>query len=235
MSNIEWPPEYTVRKSKRAKRLRLSISQQKGLEIILPYRATYQEAEALLLEHRSWVEKHLQKIATQTSIKKMNVLPTEIFLRCVEQQWNIEYQKDNKRIRLIEIEHNKLLIQGLTDFSKSKLLLKKWLAKQAKIILSPWLTELSHETKLPYASLSIRGQLFRWGSCSAKKDINLNYKLLFLPAELVEITLLHELCHTVHLNHSEKFWNLMLHYNPEALNLTKQTKKAQQYVPSWMD
>ena len=83
------------------------------------------------------------------------------------------------------------------------------LRRNAKIILPPRLYMLSNTHNLPYNKVKINSSRGRWGSCSAKKDINLSYFLVLLPQHLIDYVLLHELCHTREMNHSERFWNLL--------------------------
>ncbi len=235
MITNNWPPCYTVRKSKRAKKIILKISRQKGIECVIPVYANHYDAEQLLNKHRPWVEKQLQKIAAQNVLDCPQQLPNEILLRSVNQLWTINYLADTKRLRLASsATEQQLLIRGDIQNSAGFKLLKIWLKKQAKIILTPWLNELSFETNLSYNTLSIRGQTTLWGSCSSNKNINLNYKLLFLPKQLVENVMLHELCHTVHMDHSKNFWNLMQHYNNNALRYDREIKKTHKYIPAWV-
>lgn len=83
------------------------------------------------------------------------------------------------------------------------------LRKQAKQTLPLRLQALSEKHKLPYNSLKINSSTGRWGSCSGRKDINLSYFLLLLPEHLVDYVMLHELSHTIEMNHGERFWALL--------------------------
>lgn len=83
------------------------------------------------------------------------------------------------------------------------------LRRNAKSILPSRLVSLSKQCGLPYSSVKINSSQGRWGSCSARKDINLSYYLVLLPSHLIDYVLLHELCHTREMNHSERFWALL--------------------------
>ena len=60
-----------------------------------------------------------------------------------------------------------------------------------------------------YNAVSLRNSRTRWGSCSNRKNISLSIYLQLLPTHLSDYVLLHELCHTVEMNHSATFWALM--------------------------
>lgn len=83
------------------------------------------------------------------------------------------------------------------------------LRRNAKIILPMRLYQLSGEHNLSYKSVKINSSRGRWGSCSARKAINLSYFLVLLPPHLIDYVLLHELCHTREMNHGDRFWALL--------------------------
>ena len=83
------------------------------------------------------------------------------------------------------------------------------LTRRAKELLPPRLKALATEKGFTYNGCTVRNVHSRWGSCNTKKNISLSIYLAMLPNELIDYVLLHELCHTVEMNHSERFWALM--------------------------
>lgn len=114
-----------------------------------------------------------------------------------------------------ELGEMRIICPPNADFNDTGL--QEWLKKvivealrrNAKIVLPPRLYMLSMKHGLPYEQLKINSSKGRWGSCSAKKHINLSCYLMLLPSHLIDYVLLHELAHTKEMNHSEKFWALL--------------------------
>lgn len=73
-----------------------------------------------------------------------------------------------------------------------------------------------------YNQITIRNQKTRWGSCSANRNLNFNYRLIFLPEHLRNYVIVHELCHLTQLNHSKKFWRLVAHTQPNWREIRKE-------------
>ena len=102
-----------------------------------------------------------------------------------------------------------------TDFTDERL--QQWLRKAieqgmkriAECLLPPRLKALADRHGLPYAQVRVTTSKGRWGSCSARKHINLSCYLLLLPAHLAEYVMLHELAHTKEMNHGTGFWKLL--------------------------
>ncbi|MDR1500247.1 MAG: M48 family metallopeptidase [Tannerellaceae bacterium] len=87
--------------------------------------------------------------------------------------------------------------------------LQKALRHEAKRTLPARLASLASAHGFTYARLRIANTRSRWGSCSSEGNINLSLSIMLLPDNLLDYVILHELCHTVEMNHSKRFWDLM--------------------------
>lgn len=88
-------------------------------------------------------------------------------------------------------------------------LLEKALRHEAKRVLPGRLMALAARHHFTCTGVRIMNGKTRWGSCSSRKSINLSLSLMLLPWHLIDYVLLHELCHTVEMNHSDRFWKLL--------------------------
>ena len=75
-----------------------------------------------------------------------------------------------------------------------------------------------------YGRISIRNQKTRWGSCSRQGNLNFSYRILFLPENLIDYVIVHELCHLGEFNHSQNFWSLVQKTIPNYLSIRRQLK-----------
>ncbi|GHV10978.1 zinc protease [Bacteroidia bacterium] len=99
------------------------------------------------------------------------------------------------------------------------------LRKQALAYLPGELQRLATVHGLHFQTVKIRKSKTRWGSCSSKGSISLSIYLMLLPPYLIEYVLLHELCHTVEMNHGNVFWALLnQHTAGQAKILRKELK-----------
>jgi hypothetical protein len=76
-----------------------------------------------------------------------------------------------------------------------------------------------------YNRVTIRNQKGRWGSCSSKGNLNFNYRLHYLPQELMDYVVVHELAHRIYMDHSSAFWEMVEKYNPDYKNCKLRLKE----------
>ncbi|MGD1905096.1 MAG: M48 family metallopeptidase [Leptolyngbyaceae cyanobacterium] len=232
-------PDYQVRESARARHVSLKVSFQGTVEVVVPTGFDPREIPEILDRRRSWITRTLKRIEHQRQAlppEHQEVCPTTLELRSRTETWTVDYSPTAQgSVTLTQSGPQVLALSGADDPETHRDLLRGWLQRKARAEFQPWLQDLSQKCDLAYSRLSVRGQTSRWGSCSSQQSISLNYKLLFLPPHLVNYVLIHELCHTVHMNHSKAFWALVARYCPTSDRDRADLKQAWQYVPNWVD
>lgn len=118
-----------------------------------------------------------------------------------------------------------------TDFADEQVqtLLKDFIEKtlrhEAHRLLPARLLNFASQHGFTCTSVKIFNSKTHWGSCTPRRSINLSLSLMLLPWHLIDYVLLHELCHTIEMNHSDRFWTLMEKVtNGKALELRKELK-----------
>lgn len=217
---------YQIIQSKRAKYIRIKLSRRGDLSVTLPLFTKKKLAHEFVQRKKQWIEKNLSKV----SIQAQNVLPLHLNLQLLNETWDINYSSNNSSILKVEEDLPlQLKILGnesfIEDYSMVAGLLTQWCKQKAKIIFPGMLQELAEQHGFHYRRLSIRAQKTRWGSCSQEKNINLNCKLLFMPKHVVEYVMIHELCHTLEMNHSSRFWSLVEDCDANYKENRKELKK----------
>jgi len=229
---------YSVRRSRRAKRILLSITPSDGLIVTIPERVALRHVPEIIAERREWIHDVSTKLAHDRARHldhmRTPLLPETIDLRSLgERRW-VRYEAcDATRVTVREEGPYRLVVTGQDFEAAMQAALRKWLVGRARSALVPWLQELAVHRSLTVTHTSIRNQRTRWASCSAEGRISLNYNLLFLPRRLVRLVLVHELCHLTEMNHSRRFWRLLENEEPDLIALKQELGRAWELVPRW--
>ena len=122
------------------------------------------------------------------------------------------------RRRVIRIQGPKKLLGHLStkDFKENK--------KKAYELISERITQFNQSGEFPVGKIFIKNQKTRWGSCSGKRNLSFNYKIIFMPENLRDYIIIHELCHLKEMNHSKNFWNLVGLQVPDYKALRRQIR-----------
>jgi predicted metal-dependent hydrolase len=196
--------------------VRLSITREKGLVVTIPRGFQPDLIPSIVAEKQDWIEKSLRKVQEAGLKKPAKSLPAELDLAAIPEKWQVVYKPLAKKSATLSMQsRGVLVVEGRVTKPLVRAVIKKWMNQRAWQVLPDWLDRVSRQFKLPYNEVSIRDQRTRWGSCSAQKNISLNQKLLFLPPDLVDYILIHELCHTIEMSHSSRFWKLVGQYIPD--------------------
>ncbi len=196
----------TFERSLKAKRLQAKILSD-GIKVVLPKGFSEKDGMKFIESVRNKIRKRQTKIQHRSIfIDENNPLKTLTFL--------VKVQKSERKDIFSALKEGVLTIQYpdflLCDDEKTQQYfwnsINYFLKKEAKRILPFRTFELAQKYYFNFSDVKIQSSKTRWGSCSRRKSINLSQYLMLVPQYLVDYVILHELCHTREMNHSERFW-----------------------------
>jgi predicted metal-dependent hydrolase len=195
---------YTIRRSPRARRIRVRVDPSAGVEVVIPQRATKREAQAAINELRPWIDKRLAE-AQQAKHRLATPPGTVPFLGA-----HLRLRHEAGRTRAHR-KHNELYVPA-ADTAQA---LERWYRTQAKNEIAPRLTRATEALGKPHTALAIRNQRTRWGSCSSTGAMSFNWRLMLAPEPVLDYVVWHEACHLVVMDHSRRFWALVERHVPD--------------------
>ncbi len=229
-------PPHSVRISKKARRVTLRMVAGKGLEVVLPQGAPLSMVPEVLARHAAWIEKQRAQRPQIQNPADVERVPKTIFFPLTREFFEVrrlelDTTPTQKTRHRINPEAGILLLPADDDEALKKL--RAWFLRAAKATLQGVLEAASKETGLDYTSFGVGLPRTRWGSCTCKKGIRLNARLMFVSPELARSVAIHELCHTVHLHHGPKFHALVQGFDPDEWVHHKGLREAEKSMPSW--
>lgn len=210
-------PDIQIQPKLSAKRFRLKVYPDK-ICLTVPILARKQHIQAFLAQSQAWLIEAWQKQHVSPFIALQ-----QLQLFNLEQPIQIIYQSQKQAFIF---DHPQLFL----DAAQPQVALKAFIFSYAKQHLPLFLQHISTEIHLPYQRCSIRQAKTRWGSCSSTKNIMLNSALVLCEQQLVRYVCIHELAHTVHMNHSRDFWQLVAQFDPHHLQHRQCLKQQQIHV-----
>ena len=211
---VEGIGKVSVSYSDRAKYISIRIKP-KEIVLVVPRRSSLGDALFFLDKKREWVEAVLKKNKERLSHNQVSQFDEDSV-----------YETLTFTVRIVRVEgvhFQSILRDGVLTISCPKSadmkaenvqslihkVIERTMMNEAKRILPERLTFIANKCGLRYVSCRIRNVRSIWGSCTKESHISLNMYLMRLPQHLIDYVLIHELCHTVELNHSERFWSLV--------------------------
>jgi len=205
----------------RKKRKTISIKISEGYEISIsaPLFISDAKIKEIIKEKEIWISEKLRLIETKRK-EKIDFKEYILFLGN-RYNLNIHNVKHNSvKIIFDKSNFNIYIPERLSEEDKlnnTKQLLINWYKLQARKVFQERVSYYSNILKVSPKRIAIKDQKSRWGSCSSKGNINLNYRIIMAPIEIIDYVIVHEMCHLVYLNHSKEFWALVEKFFPNYL------------------
>ena len=209
---ISLPPDHRL-EVRSVKHARLRVTEDQQVLVIVPPNFSDEEISALMLKKERWIAEKQRFFSKK---KAINLQRNQILLKGVRH--NFFY--DSAYQRKVQICHEHKTVRAKRDLL-DQATQERWLKKLAKEHLSARTRELSANLKLAFNNLFIRSQKNKWGNCSRDKNISLNWRLIKAPEYVIDYIIVHELVHTIRMDHSIKFWTLLRSYYPDYKRAVK--------------
>lgn len=212
--------QYILKKNPRSRSLRLRISST-GEAVVTAHPLTPNKMiESFVLEHQAWIEQQQHKIRTELS--SLTEIREELWYRGERLPFRLQVNQQKKP--KVTLDGGKIVVYSKSEDHQSiRIQLTKWYREQAEKYLPPKTLQLAEKTMNLPVNVSLRDQKTRWGSCSSRRTISLNWRLILVPEWVSEYIIFHELAHLRQMNHSKAFWLQVSTYCPDY-------KKAEKWL-----
>lgn len=221
---------YTLVQSRLARTVRFKISQSSGLEVVVPMRFNTKFLPEILDGKEEWILKHMTRLEHAKKQKfllgegaKLAIFGEEKIVRFALSQNLSEFVHDTGTELIIHMR----TLATASALNAGQKVLEKYLYRRIKGYLETRTGELARLMGTQYRHVTIRAQKTRWGSCSRDNNINFNWRLIFFERAVIDYVIIHELAHTIHHNHSRRFYNLLEKFCPDYKVFRKKLKNSQ--------
>ena len=190
---------YNVRRAPRARRVRVRVDPERGVEVVLPPRAPERAAAAAVAQLAPWIEKRLAELqrARDRLAREDGVLPyLDDYLTLVVEPGRTRAHRAGATL---------LVPPG----AAASAAIERWYRRAARGEIGSRLDAAAAAAGLRYTRLTIRNQRTRWASCAAGGAMSFNWRLLLAPERVLDYVVWHEICHLKFADHSERFWALL--------------------------
>lgn len=188
--------------------IQLKIVATDRLEIRAPHAMPLDSLRHVVASKQDWLTRHLSQSITPPT----QPYPSHIILR--GREYPLLYRDSDRQNLIYQQDHFILSRPPATSSLALHGLIESYYREYARKLLSAkteyWATRIG----VTYNRITIKSQKTRWGSCSAKGNLNYNWHIICADESLIDYIVIHELCHLRHLDHSAAFWSLVAKYDP---------------------
>lgn len=205
--------EYTITRSKR-KTVSLIVERNGSLRILAPLKYPEQNIMRFISEKQSWIRKKLSEL--EVDKKKRPSFEEGSHIAFMGDTLKIVYHVVQKKSEEFVCIVDDVLHYNLRNFSYESMLkvTEQWYRQQATLLFQERVAHFNTYLDRKPSKITIKTQQKRWGTCTSKGHVLLNWRLILAPLEVIDYVILHELCHLYHMDHSKRFWDLVAKVDP---------------------
>jgi predicted metal-dependent hydrolase len=232
-------PEFSIRRSTRARRSRLTINDFGDAIVVLPVRAPDDVALDLVARHRRWITTHQGRIrARRSEIDARPALANGreiLFGGELHRVVNLASIEPRQRPTVRLVDGRIVVTTSPLETRPLALILEGWLRARAREALDQRVTARAVEMDVEVKRVTIRDQRTRWGSASRSGTLSFSWRLILAPPTVLDYVVVHELAHLRVSGHGKRFWALVARHHPGADAARKWLRDHHDEVRSALD
>ena len=208
---------YVFKRVPRRRHVHIFVNDEGTIEVRAPWRSSLAKAREVLRENAEWVVRTLEGVKEKLAQRPRLVTGTHLplldeSLRLdVRPQAQMDLFAGTRQSRGGVQRRGSVLRVDTASLNEGELrgLLEGWYRREAAAHLAARIEHYAPQLGVRPSRVTIRGQRSRWGSCSGRGTVSLNWRLMMAPSALADYVVVHELCHLRHMNHSPQFWAMV--------------------------
>ncbi len=201
LDNVEIP--YIV-DYRNVKYMRLEIRPDGSLLVVMPRKSTIKPID-FIMNKKDWILRKFREIDNYKKFSDSNKL------LLYGKFYDFEAKNGRYGVNLTDDRIMVSIPRGIDPY----VYLRNWIKEDLRKKLEEYISKYSSQMNVSFNRFFIKTQRSRWGSCSARKNLNFNIKLAALPDGLIEYVVVHELAHLIERGHSKHFWKIVSRFCPE--------------------
>lgn len=200
--------DYSVIRSRR-KTLAISVDREGRLIVRAPYGFPDKRIEDFIREKSDWIDKHSCAAGARSERRRERLSRPPEVLPLLGELVPVSHNEPYGYIGGVICLPGKMTLEELLPY------LRRLYGRIARETLIPRVRFTAEQMGVVISDVKITSASTRWGSCSARKSVNLSWKLIAAAPELIDYVIVHELCHTLHMDHSPAFWQEVGRFIPD--------------------
>jgi predicted metal-dependent hydrolase len=204
---------YTIKRSATRRKLTITVERDRSVVVHAPLDTTDEQIEQMVQSKRQWIyekAKHEQKYQELPHPPGKELVSGESAL----------YLGRNYRIEVVDEPTEVRFDQGFRvprqRSADRRDALREWYINKAKEKILPRVRRSARELGVDCNSAKIVDNRYRWGSCTVKDNVNLNWRLIKAPMFVIDYVIIHELAHLIEPNHTDRFWSIVRTHSATA-------------------
>ena len=203
---------YIIKRSPKRRKLTIAVERDRSVVVHAPESTPEETVREIVESKRRWI--YEKRAHAQKYEKRLHPPGKELVNGESTLYLGREYQIEIIPTDSTEIRFERRFLIPASLAGGRRRILRDWYIERAKERILPKVESIAATLGVDFAGARIVDNRFRWGSCTVKDNVNLNWRLIKAPMFVIDYVIVHELAHLIEANHTPRFWNVVRTHAP---------------------